>query len=60
MSTTYIYMYRGSSSSKKTPLRFGMVLRILKSILTLPNELNIAQTHDWMSRLSKTFEKLIL
>ena len=53
-------MYRGNSSSKKTPLRFGMVLRILKSILTLPNELNIAQTHDWMSRLSKTFEKLIL
>ena len=48
MSTINIYIGETALEKKETPLRFGMVLRILKSILTLPNELNIAQTHDCM------------
>ena len=48
MSTIHISGKHAAIEKKKTPLRFGMVLRILKSILTLPNELNIAQTHDCM------------
>ena len=47
MSTIYIYIGE-TALKKKTHLRFGMVLRILKSILTLPNVLNKAQTHDCM------------